>query len=242
MAEITEGLLLGLMNRDHHGHHNYRNNDDWRTEQNQANMSLMQSIGQVDKSVAVSTAEMQASQATQSAGIVAQLNSVTSSLAGRIDGLKDMMNSNALHLAEKMCAVDKSVMENRFVLSKEIMENRYELSKDITHDGDKTRNIVTTQYQDSLNRLLSEARNEISDLRNDYNGFRRAADNSLNVTQTVNQAQQQSQTNAHFDRLYHLLHGVGQNIRDTNTAINFGAGTLTNTNTPTNTNNSVGGL
>jgi hypothetical protein len=237
MADITgmDGVALGAMLNNHHcnngnyGGYGFGNND-WRIEQNQANMSLMQSIGQVDKAVAVSTADMQASQATQSAGIVAQLNSITGALATRIDAVKDVINGNTLHLAEKMCAVDKS-----------IMENRYELSKDITHDGDKTRNILTTQYQDSLNRLLSEARNEISDLRNDYNGFRRSHDNTLSVTQTVNQAQAQSQNNAHFDRLYHMLHGVGQNIRDTNTAINFGAGTLTNTNTPTNTNNNVGG-
>ena len=228
-----DGVALGaLLNTNYHGHHGHNGfaNNDWRTEQNQANMALMQSIGQVDKAVAVSTADMQASQATQSAGIVAQLNSITGALATRIDAVKDVINGNAMHLAEKMCADDKS-----------IMENRYELSKDITHDGDKTRALVNTQYQDSLNRLLSEARNEISDLRNDYNSFRRSSDNALTVTQTVNQAQAQSQTNAHFDRLYHMLHGVGQNIRDTNTAINFGAGTLTNTNTPTNTNNNVGG-
>lgn len=243
MADMNglDGIALGAMlnNNNQHNHGNcnngnygnYGNFDSFRFDQNQANMSLMQSIGQVDKAVALGTADMQASQAVQSAGIVAQLNSLTGALASRIDGVKDVINNNTMHLAEKMCSVDKS-----------IMENRYELSKDIVHDGDKTRAILTTQYQDSLNRLLSEARNEISDLRNDYNGFRRSQDNTLTVTQTVNQAQMQSQNNAHFDRLYHLLHGVGQNIRDTNTAINFGAGTLTNTNTPTNTNNSVGGI
>jgi len=146
MAELTGPDAIALAAMAHHGHgcgHGYGFGDygreDWRTEQNQANMSLMQSIGQVDKSVAVSTAEMQASQATQSAGIVAQLNSVTSSLASRIDGVKDVINNNAMHLAEKMCAVDKS-----------IMENRYELSKDVTHDGDKTRAILNRQYEDTL--------------------------------------------------------------------------------------------
>jgi len=152
MAELTGSDAIALASLGHHRHCGHGGNyelfgrDDWRTEQNQANMSLMQSIGQVDKSVAVSTAEMQASQATQSAGIVAQLNNVTSSLAGRIDGVKDVINNNAMHLAEKMCVVDKS-----------IMENRYELSKDITHDGDKTRAILAKQYEDTLRLAMRSA-------------------------------------------------------------------------------------
>lgn len=237
MAELTGPDAIALAAMAHHGHgcgHGYGFGDygreDWRTEQNQANMSLMQSIGQVDKSVAVSTAEMQASQATQSAGIVAQLNSVTSSLASRIDGVKDVINNNAMHLAEKMCAVDKS-----------IMENRYELSKDVTHDGDKTRAILNRQYEDTLNRLLSEARNEISDLRNDFHGFRRGQENTLTVTQTVNQAQAQAQQQNQFDRLYHMLNDAAQSIRSTSQAINIGAGTQTASPVNTSTNNRVNG-
>jgi len=233
MAELTGSDAIALASLGHHKHgfcHGVFGRDDWRTEQNQANMSLMQSIGQVDKSVAVSTAEMQASQATQSAGIVSQFNNVAGSLASRIDGVKDVINSNAMHLAEKMCAVDKSVMENR-----------YELSKDITHDGDKTRAILNRQYEDTLNRLLAEARNEISDLRNDYHGFRRAQENTLSVTQTVNQAQAQAQQQGHFDRLYCLLGDAVQSIRATSQAINIGSGRQTANPENTNTNNRVNG-
>jgi len=233
MAEHTglDAVAMAALLRDAHynGHHGgYGGREDWRTEQNQANMSLMQSIGQVDKAVAVSTADMQASQATQSAGIVAQLNSITASLATRVDGLKDVINGNTMHLAEKMCAVDKS-----------IMENRYELSKDITHDGDKTRALITANYQETLNRLLGEARNEISDLRNDYHGFRRSHESNLSVTQTVNQAQQQAQQQGQFDRLYHMLHDAAQSIRATNQAINIGNGRQTANPENTSTNNRV---
>jgi hypothetical protein len=239
MADTTgmDAVALAALLRDsqchhggHGGHGDYRGygREDWRTEQNQANMSLMQSIGQVDKAVAVSTADMQASQATQSAGIVAQLNSLTASLATRVDGLKDVINSNSMHLAEKMCVVDKS-----------IMENRYELSKDITHDGDKTRSLITAQYEATLNRLLAEARNEIVELRHDNRSNLRSHDNSLNVTQTVNQAQQQAQQQSQFDRLYHMLHDAAQNIRATNQAINIGSGRQTANPENTSTNNRV---
>jgi len=230
MAEITEGLILGLMNREHQGRYgDYgRDREDWRTEQNQANMSLMQSIGQVDKAVAVSTAEMQASQAAQSAGIVSQLNNVASSLAARTDGVKDTVNALGMHLAEKISNVDKA-----------ILESRYELSKDITADGDRTRSLVTSQYEATLNRLLAEARNEIIELRSDGRSTRRSHDNEINVSQTVNQMQQQQQQQAHYDRLFGLLNDTLQNIRATNQAINIGGGTLTSTPTNTSTNSRV---
>ena len=67
-------------------------------EQNQANMDIMAAIGGVDKSVAISTATMEASQATQTLGITSQLNSVASSLAGRVDNVKDVVNSNSVAL------------------------------------------------------------------------------------------------------------------------------------------------
>ena len=62
-------------------------------EQVSANMALMQSIGQVDKAVAVGTAAMEASQATQTIGITSQLNNTTASIANRVDGVKEFLQT-----------------------------------------------------------------------------------------------------------------------------------------------------
>ena len=231
MAEITESLLLGLVN--HHGHRGdyggrHGDWDGYRTEQNQANMALMAAVGGVDKAVAVGTAAMEASQAAQSAGIVSQLNNVAGSLATRVDGVKETVNAMSMVLAQQIAGIDRSVMESR-----------YEVSKDITADGDKTRALITSNYQDTLNRQLSEANAALIELRSEDRANRRAFDNSLNVTQTVNQAQAQTQTQGHFDRLYHMLSDATQSIRATNQAINFGSGTLTANPLNTNTNNRV---
>lgn len=232
MAEITEGLLLGLMNRDHYGHGDRDGRtgdwDGYRTEQNQANMSLMAAIGGVDKAVAVGTSAMEASQAAQSAGIVSQLNNVAGSLAARTDSVKESVNAMAMVLAQQIAGVDRSVMESR-----------YEVSKDITADGDRTRSLITANYQDTLNRQLGEANAALIELRSEDRANRRAYDNSVNVTQTVTQAQQQAQTQGQFDRLYHMIADANQSIRATNQAINFGAGTLTANPVNTNTNNRV---
>lgn len=230
MAEITESMFLAMANRDwNHGRRGDRDGfDGYRTEQNQANMSLMAAVGGVDKAVAVGTAAMEASQAAQSAGIVSQLNNVTGSLATRVDGVKETVNAMSMVLAQQLAGVDRS-----------IMESRYELSKDVTADGDRTRALITSQYEATLNRQLAEANAAIIELRSDERSNRRARENEINVTQTVNQAQQQQQQQAQFHSLFGLLNDAVQNIRSTNQAVNFGSGTQTANPINTNTNNSV---
>lgn len=197
-------------------------------EQNQANMSLMASIGQVDKAVAVSTAAMEASQAAQSAGIVSQLNNVAGSLATRVDSTKETVNAMAMVLAQQLSGVDKA-----------IMENRYAISQNITADGDRTRSLITSQYEATLNRQLATANAEIIELRGDNRAQRHAHESEINVTQTVSQAQSQQQQQQQWGNLYNMLSDAVQSIRATNQAINIGAGTLTANPTNTNTNTRV---
>lgn len=176
-------------------------------EQVTANMQLMQAVGMVDKSVAVNAAAFEASQANQSLGLTTQLNSQTSSLAGRIADV----NQN-------------------------VMENRYELAKDIAADGDRTRALITAQYEATLNRQLTDANAEIVALRN--RSALDAATNGITLTNTnnINQMQQQTQQQQQYGQLANMIWGLGQQIRSTNEAINVGSGTLTANPTNTNTN------
>lgn len=176
-------------------------------EQASANMALMQSIGMVDKAVAVNAAAFEASQSAQSLGLTNQLNSVTSSLAGRIADV----NQN-------------------------IMENRYELSKDISADGEKTRALITSQYELNLQRQLADANAAIIELRGENRLT--SATNGINVTNTnnINQMQQQTQQQQQYGQLANMIWGLGQQIRSTNEAINVGSGTLTANPANTNTN------
>jgi hypothetical protein len=194
-------------------------------EQDMANMSLMQSIGAVDKAVAVSTAAMEASQANQTIGLNAALNAVTQGLSLRIDNVKDVVNTNAVALMQGQAAINQN-----------IMENRYELSKDISADGEKTRALITSQYELNLQRQLADANAAIIELRSrEYSG---AAARGVEVTTTnnINQMQQQAQQQAQYGQLANLIWGLGQSIRNTDSAINVGSGTQTSTPTNTNTN------
>lgn len=194
-------------------------------EQNQANMDLMAAIGAVDKSVAVSTAAMEASQATQTLGITSQLNSITQALASRVDGVKDVVNQNSVALMQGQAAINQN-----------IMENRYELSKDISADGEKTRALITQQYEINLQRQLADANAAIIELRSREFSGNAARGVEVTTTNNINQMQQQQQQQAQYSQLANLIWALGQNITNANSAINVGSGTQTSTNTPTNTN------
>ena len=205
-------------------------------EQNQANMDIMAAIGGVDKSVAISTATMEASQATQTLGITSQLNSVASSLAGRVDNVKDVVNSNSVALMQGQNNLMQTVMAGNALINQNVMENRYELSKDISSDGEKTRALITQQYEINLQRQLADANAAIIELRSrEYTGgIGRGVE--VTTTNNINQMQQQSQQQQQYSQLANMIWGLGQSIRNDNSAINVGSGTQTSTPTNTNTN------
>jgi hypothetical protein len=176
-------------------------------EQVTANMQLMQSIGAVDKSVAVNAATFEASQANQSLGLTNQFNNITSSLASRIADV----NQN-------------------------VMENRYELAKDIAADGAQTRALITAQYEATLNRQLGDANAEIIALRSRAALDAATNGITLTNTNNINQMQTQQQQQQQYGQLASMIWGLGQSIRSTNEAINVGSGTLTANPSNTNTN------
>jgi hypothetical protein len=194
-------------------------------EQNQANMDLMQSIGQVDKAVAVSTAAMEASQANQTIGLNAAINGLAQGLSMRVDNVKDIVNANSVALMQGQAAINQN-----------IMENRYELSKDISSDGEKTRALITQQYELNLQRQLADANAAIIELRSREFSGNAARGVEVTTTNNINQMQQQQQQQAQYGQLANLIWSLGQSIRSENAAINVGSGTQTASPTNTNTN------
>lgn len=198
-------------------------------EQNQANMDLMAAIGGVDKSVAVSTTAMEASQATQTLGITSQLSSIASALTNNLN----QTNTNVMSTANE---TQKAVMQGQALINQNIMENRYELSKDISSDGEKTRALITQQYEMNLQRQLADANAAIIELRSREHSSNAARGVEVTTTNNINQMQAQQQQQAQYGQLANLIWSLGQSIRNNDSAINVGSGTLTSTPTNTNTN------
>ena len=194
-------------------------------EQNQANMDLMAGIGAVDKAVAVSQAAIENSNSMQTNMLSGQLSQVAQATVAQITGVKEAVNAGAMVLAQQLNGVEKS-----------IMENRYALSQDISADGDKTRALITSQYEMNLQRQLADANAAIIELRSRENTNAVARGVEVTTTNNINQMQSQQQQQTQYSQLANLIWGLGQSIRDTNSAINVGSGTQTSTNTPTNTN------
>ena len=194
-------------------------------EQNQANMDLMAAIGAVDKATAVSTAAMEASQANQTIAFTNSLNGLAQGLSMRVDNVKDVVNQNSVALMQGQNAIQQNVMENR-----------YELSKDISSDGEKTRALITQQYEATLNRQLGEANAALIELRSRADLAERTRGIEVTTTNNINQMQQQQQQQQQYGQLANLIWGLSQNIRSDNAAINVGSGTQTANPSNTNTN------
>jgi hypothetical protein len=194
-------------------------------EQVQANMSIMQSLGAIDKGVAVSQAAIENSNSMQTNMLSGQLSQVAQATVAQITGVKEAVNSGTMVLAQQLNGVQQ-----------QIMENRYELSKDIQNDGDKTRALITAQYEATLNRQLSDANAAVIALQTKLDNGVVARGVEVTTTNNINQMQQQQQQQAQYGQLANLIWGLSQSIRSNNEAINVGSGTLTANPTNTNTN------
>ncbi len=212
-------------------------------EQDQANMSLMQSIGAVDKAVAVNQAAMENSNATQTNMLSGQMSQVAAATVAQITGTKEAVTANAMVLAQQLNGVDKTQTQNAVTLmqqlnglEKTVLQSQNEVQATVTNDGDKTRALLVQQYEAALNRQLVAAQNEIAELRNDNRISAATRGIEVTTTNNINQMQQQQQQQAQYGQLANLIWGLGQQIRSTNEAINVGSGTLTANPANTNTN------
>ena len=194
-------------------------------EQVQANMSIMQSLGAIDKGVAVSQAAIENSNSMHTNMLSGQLSQVAQATVAQLTGVKEAVNAGTMVLAQQLNGVQQ-----------QIMENRYELSKDISNDGDKTRALITAQYEATLNRQLSDANAAVIALQAKLDNGVVARGVEVTTTNNINQMQQQQQQQAQYGQLANLIWGLSQSIRSNNEAINVGSGTLTANPTNTNTN------
>lgn len=110
------------------------------------------------------------------------------------------------------------------------------ITQAISNDGDKTRALITQQYEATLNRQLSDANAAVIALQSKLDTQTATRGVEVTTTNNINQMQQQQQQQQQWGQLYNVLWGLAQNIRSTNEAINVGTGTLTANPVNTNTN------
>lgn len=173
-------------------------------EQSTANMSLMAGIGDIKQAVAVSSADAETSNATQTGTISAQLSGIAAALTNTVTMAKDSASANAVTLMQQLNTVNTNLMESKF-----------ELSQAITNDGEKTRALITAN-------MVTELNNQLADLRT-----QRAVDSgNVTVTNNINQNQLQMQQQQQLITTNGLLQQLLAEQKITQGVLNIGSGTV----------------
>lgn len=197
-------------------------------EQATANMSLMSGIGDLKQAVAVSAANAETSNATQTGMLSGQLSGIAAALTNTVTLAKDAATQNAITLMQQLNTTNTN-----------IMENRYELSKDVSNDGDKTRAAIAalaerlpTRAEIDLERQLGVAQSQLLHNRT----LDTIREGNVTVTTNVNQAQAQQQQQAQIANLGLLVNSLIAEQRVTQGVLNIGSGTVSgNSQTAANT-------
>ena len=174
--------------------------------------------------------------ATQ-AGIQAGFSALNTNLLTELGDIANHISAGQRQADQNTFAITNAVKDGNFELQKSISSSTYELAKAVVADGDRTRSLITSQYEATLNRQLSEANNALAELRSRHHLDSNTRAIEVNTTNNINQMQQQNQQQQQMQYLAGIISNLAndlQYIRATNQAINIGSGTLRAN--PTNTN------
>lgn len=197
-----------------------------------ANSAIQTALGDIKASIPLAEAQTQtAISASQNALTNSIFNAQTVTQAGFA-----AQAQNLNQIENNVLRDINTVNSNVSAVSRDLAVQTGVITQAISNDGEKTRALLVSQYEASLNRQLSDANARVIALETSRNldGVQRGVE--VNTTNNINQMQQQQQQQQQYTHLANLIWGLGQQIRSTNEAINVGSGTLTANPMNTNTN------
>lgn len=164
------------------------------------------------------------------------LAGVQTALTGQINNASAVTQAGFANQQNQLNQVENIMITGLKDVSNSVTTGTLLTQATIKDDGEKTRALITSQYEATLNRQLSDANAQIIALQNKQELAGATRGIEVNTTNNINQMQQQQQQQQQYTQLANLIWGLGQQIRSTNEAINVGSGTLTANPTNTNTN------
>lgn len=201
--------------------------------------AIQQELADIKASIPYNEAQVQLALANTQTAITDQVNRGAESSATRDANTQNIIASGFanqnLALANSLASITRDVN----AVGSAVQASTYAVTETVRNDGDKTRALITSQYEATLNRQLSEANAALVELRSNANMATVQRNIEVNTTNNINQAQAQSQQQQQFQALAGLVSNLAndlQYIRATNQAINIGAGTQTANPMNTNTN------
>jgi hypothetical protein len=194
--------------------------------------AIQQELADLKAAVPLAEASLQAALAAQQNALqqnIFQAQTVTQAgFAAQVQNLNQIENNVLRETAginASIANVDRNIAVQTGVLTAAVKD-----------DGEKTRALITAQYEATLNRQLSDANAEIIALRNKQELAAATRGVEVTTTNNINQMQQQQQQQQQYGQLANLIWTLGQNIQNSNAAINVGSGTQTANPANTNTN------
>jgi len=194
--------------------------------------AIQQELADLKAAVPLAEASLQAALAAQQNALqqnIFQAQTVTQAgFAAQVQNLNQIENNVLRETAginAGIANVDRNIAVQTGVLTAAVKD-----------DGEKTRALITAQYEATLNRQLSDANAEIIALRNKQELASATRGVEVTTTNNINQMQQQQQQQQQYGQLANLIWSLGQNIQNSNAAINVGSGTQTANPANTNTN------
>lgn len=187
--------------------------------------AIQQELADIKAAIPYNEAQMQLALANAQTALTAQINNASAVTQTGFSNMQNQVNQVENVLLSGLKELNGNVSTGTLLTQAAIKE-----------DGEKTRALITSQYEATLNRQLSDANAEIIALKNRQDMAAATRGVEVTTTNNINQMQQQQQQQAQWGQLYNTLWGLAQSIRSTNEAINVGTGTLTANPVNTNTN------
>lgn len=194
----------------------------------QRDLDVMSKLGTIESDIFKAEGDIQLAISTAQNALSNRIaDGMTTALAGQGAIRKDISDSVAASLAGQS-AIKEAVASYGTANLMATKDAATATQVAIRDDGDKTRALITRQYEDTLNRELSEARNALVELRS----AGRLRDSEINITNTntatATQLQVQAQQQQQLQFMAQLVSEVRnlandvQIVRQSQSNINFG--------------------
>lgn len=242
---LVGGLLLGSLLRNNGNLLGNQNGYDGACAtqagvQSVVNQSaIQQELADIKAAIPFNEAQMQLALAGTQSSLTEQINNVSTNNAIRDANTQALIGSGFanqnLALANSLAAITRDVTQ----VGMQVAQGVNSVERTVMNDGDKTRSLITHQYEATLNRQLSEANAALIELRGQHNLATATRNIEVNTTNNINQNQAQAQQQQQYQALAGLVSSLAndlQYIRSTNQAINIGSGLMQANPTNTNTN------
>jgi len=125
---------------------------------------------------------------------------------------KDVSESGFAAGQLALANVHSNTLQGLGQLGLQAANNLAAIAAAIRDDGDKTRALVTSFNDATLNRIITTQANEIIELKGDRNLDRRTRETEVNVSQVVNQSQAQAQAQQQQQQQFLVLSNIASSL------------------------------